>query len=159
KGDHVDLFISLLYDEPGSPPAALSRTIEFSVADTKGGSVMQIILELVTDIIPGPNDMNQSLELRGPFQLSLIMDKAAELFMNGSLEEATKYEGLYLSLLRFVRKLAAHPTLKRLVQESRHPKQQTPGLQVLSQRSNIDAQGQSAILTLGDESISSLDER
>ncbi|PGH02181.1 hypothetical protein AJ80_08904 [Polytolypa hystricis UAMH7299] len=135
-----------------------SQPLDFKASDEKTDGGARMIFRLATELIPAPTITNLPAELRGMLQVSLIVDKAAELLRNDCLEEVTKRASLYRAVLNFVDRLGEHPELIALVQESRYHKQQTAGLQALTQGPVGGAGGQGSMLMLG-EKIPSVDER
>ncbi|KAK2752725.1 hypothetical protein FQN55_005854 [Onygenales sp. PD_40] len=150
-----DPFQSLFYEQP---VAALNQAIEFQSTDMKTDVPATMILEHVTEMIPSANNANLPPELRAMLHICVLVDKAADLLRNDSLEEVSRRGELYTSVIRFVEKLGAHPELRDLVSGRRLSKLSTAGLQALSGRPAGGVKELERMLILGEE-IPSLAER
>ncbi|EEP78752.1 predicted protein [Uncinocarpus reesii 1704] len=132
--------------------------LRFRSSDSKIDSFLATILQAVRTMIPSNNNKNLPPELRGMFQLSMLIDKLAELLRNDSLEDITSRTEVYMAAFQFVRKLGDHPELIVLLQTPRHHKQKTPGLEALTLRSGSGLNGAGQALSLG-ETIPSVAEK
>jgi hypothetical protein len=90
------------------------------------------IMDVLALTIPGPSSKDLPPVIIAMLELSLLIDKAAELLRNDSLDDIMKRPTVYRSILDLVKKVGAHRMLLRLVQEDRFSKTWSSGLNNLS---------------------------
>ena len=122
-----------LFNGGGDPRGGLSRPVYFKVADRETDFVTEVIMEMMAQLVPSNRNVDLPPGMSGMLQLSLIIDKAAELLRNDSLDDIMKRRGVYMAVFAFVEKLGRHPEFISLVQDSRRLKRKTAGLQAISQ--------------------------
>lgn len=143
----------------GLPEGRINGPLEFESSDARTDEFTQLVLELVTVMVPTKNNRNLLPELRGMLQLGYIIDKVADLLRNDSLDDVLKRAGLYCAILKLVHKLAVHPELSALVQAERDYKQRSTGLEAITLSSSSSFSGHGDVgLVLGD-TIPSVAER
>ncbi|OCL11444.1 hypothetical protein AOQ84DRAFT_353041 [Glonium stellatum] len=82
-------------------------------AETRTDSLTELVMALLSELLPSVErpsqfDSNPPPALVTMLSQSNILNKAAELLRNDSLEDATQRSGLYQSMLDFVRALGSH---------------------------------------------------
>ena len=90
------------------------------------------IMDLIAFAMPAPQTAKLPEVLPAMLELSLIIDKSAELLRNDSLDNVIKRAGVYTATLNLVAKLGAHKDLLRLVQDGPFSKVYSPGLKEIS---------------------------
>jgi hypothetical protein len=90
------------------------------------------LIDLLVSLLPSDEGEDVPVVLAYMLELSLIMDKSAELLRNDCLEGIMQRSAVFRSTLNLVEKLGAKSSLSRLVQASRYYKSQSPGLQAIS---------------------------
>lgn len=111
-------------------------THNFKQVDDKTDNLTRKILGLVSALLP-PRDREAYSALAAMIELSLLHDRTAYLLRNDSLQDATKRERLYHTLLDFVETLGGHHDTEFLVIDKRYVKKQSAGLMALS----VDGKG------------------
>lgn len=139
---------------PRSARPIMSGPIRFREADRRTDARMAAIFELLVELIPMTRNSRLPPELTGMLQLSLVLDKAAEMLRNDSLDDVLRREHVYYEIFSFVSKLSASPGQIHFVTSSRRLKRRTAGLQAISQERS-DGQSTS-LLELDDETSASL---
>jgi hypothetical protein len=146
--------INLYFDGPGRPPGLLAQAVHFDQQDSKTDNLTCLILSLVTVLLPNGARRNLPPELKAMIEVSLILDKVAELLRNDSLDNVTRRYELYSAAMKFTARLACHPELSCLVNEARFSKRRTAGLQAVSEAAMNKAA--TDVLIPGDEQLSSI---
>ena len=90
------------------------------------------ITDIVAFALPDSRAKNIPPVLPAMLELSLVIDKAAELLRNDPLDSIKERSEVYSSVLNLVEKIGAHQGLLRLVQEDRFSKTRSSGLQNIS---------------------------
>lgn len=114
---------------------------DFRSADEKTDDLLRQILAFLCVLLPAVSakdrskfDKNPPKALMAMLQLSILLDKLAELLRNDSIDDLTKRSGLYFASFQFAEALGSHPATLRLVAGERYSKQRSSGLQALSER-------------------------
>ncbi|KAF2643386.1 hypothetical protein P280DRAFT_539388 [Massarina eburnea CBS 473.64] len=95
-----------------------NKQAEAHSAEKKADAFDATMLEFLTKLLPSP-DENTSFDVNPPeavvsmLSSSKILNKAAELLRNDSLDDASKRKGLYDALLGFLRTIGTHKVIKR----------------------------------------------
>lgn len=115
--------------------------MEFRSADEKTDDLLRQILTFLRVLLPSASakegskfDKIPPKALKAMLQLSLLLDKLAELLRNDSIDDLTKRSSLYFASFRFAEALGSHPATLELVVRERYSKRRSPGLQTLSER-------------------------
>lgn len=90
------------------------------------------IMDMVAFTLPGSKAEDLPAVLLAMLQLSLVIDKAAELLRNDSLDDIMNRSTVYYSVLNLVEKIGAHEMLLGLVQDGRFSKTWSSGLESIS---------------------------
>jgi hypothetical protein len=90
------------------------------------------IMDVVAFTLPCSQAKDLLPVLLAMLELSLVIDKAAELLRNDSLDDIMNRSKVYLSVLNLVEKIGKHQVLLRLVQDDRFSKIRSSGLQNMS---------------------------
>ena len=129
--------------EPGGLTFAASGPLmmDFRSADEKTDDLLRQILTFLCALLPSASaregskfDKSPPKALKAMLQLSLLLDKLAELLRNDSIDDLTKRSRLYFASFQFAESLGSHPVTLELVAGERHSKRRSPGLQALSER-------------------------
>lgn len=107
--------------------------------DARREDFISWIMDMVTFTLPSPQSKDLLPVLLAMLELSLVIDKAAELLRNDSLDDIMTRPTIYGSVLNLVGKIGAHQELLKLVQDDRFSKAQSLGLESIS--FPMDAQG------------------
>ena len=112
------------------------------------------IMDLVAFTLPPSQAKDIPPVLPAMLELSLVIDKTAELLRNDSLDNIMKRSRVYFSVLNLVEKVGAHQGLLRLVQDDRFSKTRSSGLQNISfpRDSNGATKTPQQLLVLANES-------
>ena len=131
----VDCYLPFETGDPSSPffrgHDQGHSTLNFIQADEKTDDLTRKIIGLVTALLP-PRDREARPALASMIELSLFHDRTAQLLRNDSLQNATKREGLYHTLLDFIEAVGGHQDTEFLVLDKRYVKKQSAGLMTLS---------------------------
>ncbi|KAI9726382.1 MAG: hypothetical protein M1834_009045 [Cirrosporium novae-zelandiae] len=138
----------------------LTHPVQWNGRAENDGEVEEL-LRFLTRLLPSSSNFPDIRPVRGLLQLSLILDKIANLLRNDSIEDVESRHHLYYAALSFVDKAMKNSKLVTLVVDRRYAKRQTCGLSVLS-RSNSNGERdnkhgtESQLLQVDDEKIASL---
>lgn len=163
--------LQALYSEqhtPGGMTFAGSGQLmmDFRSADEKTDDLLRQILSFLCVLLPSASakegfKFNEAppKALKAMLQLSLLLDKLAELLRNDSIDDLTKRSNLYFASFKFAETLGSHPATLELVAGKRYSKRRSPGLQALSEREkkrNVfgktrDSHQGEQLLVIGDE--------
>jgi hypothetical protein len=105
--------------------------VQLKEEDPQVEEFVRWIMDLVTFVLPG-SQAKEVEPLLAMLELSMVIDKAAELLRNDSLDNIMNRAKLYQSVLNLVEKIGAHQVLLRLVQDGRFSKTRSSGLQNIS---------------------------
>ena len=90
------------------------------------------IMDIMAFALPDSRAKDIPPVLPAMLEPSLVIDKAAELLRNDSLDNIMERSEVYSPVLNLVKKIGAHRGLLRLVQDDRFPKTRSSGLQNIS---------------------------
>ena len=114
----------------------MNHALNFQQADEKTDPLIGYILSLIIELLPIPLDDGPKLRappaLRAMIQLSLLVDKVADMLRNDSLRDVSKRSEVYNPVLDFVQRLGKRGKTRYLVCDQRFLKKRSSGLQVLS---------------------------
>ena len=123
----------------------MNHTLNFQQADEKTDPVISTILGLIIELLPIPADDGPKIRapptLRAMIQLSLLLDKVADMLRNDSLRNVTLRREVYYALLEFVHRLGKRRKTMYLVCDQRFLKKRSSGLQILSASESFDSKG------------------
>ena len=105
--------------------------VQLKEEDPQVEEFVRWIMDLVAFVLPG-SQTKEDEPLLAMLELSMVIDKAAELLRNDSLDNIMKRTKVYQSVLNLVGKIGAHQVLLRLVQDGRFSKTRSSGLQNIS---------------------------
>lgn len=105
--------------------------VQLKEEDPQVEEFVRWIMDLVAFVLPG-SQAKEVEPLLAMLDLSMVIDKAAELLRNDSLDNIMTRAKVYQSVLNLVEKIGAHQVLLRLVQDGRFSKTRSSGLQNIS---------------------------
>ncbi|KAI9873636.1 MAG: hypothetical protein M1830_010767 [Pleopsidium flavum] len=112
----------------------------FRSADEKTDALLRQILSFLCKLLPCASneavsrfDNTPPTTLISVLQLSLLLDKLAELLRNDSINDLTKRSSLYFAAFRFAEVLGSHQATVGLVVDGRYSKSRSKGLQAMSE--------------------------
>jgi len=115
--------------------------MDFRSADEKTDDLLRQILTFLRVLLPSVSakegsklDKTPPKALKSMLQLSLLLDKLAELLRNDSIDDLNKRSSLYFASFQFTEALGSHPATLELVAGERYSKRRSAGLQALSER-------------------------
>jgi len=110
------------------------------------------LIDLLVSLLPSDEGEDVPVVLTYMLELSLIMDKSAELLRNDCLESIMQRSAVFRSTLNLVEKLGAKSGLSQLVQAGRYSKSQSLGLQAISlaNKANTRSAAKRTSLTMAD---------
>ena len=111
------------------------HTLNFQQADEKTDPMIALILGLIIELLPNLDEGSKKRipkALRAMIQLSLLMDKVADMLRNDSLRDVSKRSEVYQLVLDFVNRLGSRSKTMYLVCDQRYFKKRSSGLQILS---------------------------
>ncbi len=145
----------------GAGPSAMG----FRSADEKTDNLSRQILSFLFELLPSASDEAVSNfdiipppSLISMLQLSLLLDKLAELLRNDSINDLTKRSSLYFAAFRFAEVLGNHQATVGLVADERYSNHQSQGLQALSEGDNTPGASTKAPGRSKDEELLVVDE-
>ncbi|KAI9700118.1 MAG: hypothetical protein M1836_002652 [Candelina mexicana] len=124
--------------DPGS--YGVSNSFNFKSSDLKTDKFVKMISGFLYHLLPNENhktsktsfETNPPSALKAMLQLSLLLDKLAQLLRNDSIGDLTSRADSYFKILRLVQAIGGHRGLVSLINEERYAKRSTTGLKVLS---------------------------
>ncbi len=155
--------------DPHDPGYGVSMSFNFKSSDLKTDRFVKKISGFLYHLLPNQNhkvsksefEIKPPAALKAILQLSLLLDKLAELLRNDSLSDLTSRADLYFKILRLVQVIGGHRDLVGLISKERFAKRLTSGLKVLSvpaSKRGVSSgrNGRQSLLILEEESASSV---
>ena len=131
-----------------------NHALSFQSTDKQTDAAIGMILNVIIELLPLRHDIKKKTPpaLQAMIQLSLLLDKVADMLRNDSLRNVNDRANVYNDVFEFVKRLGKNDETSRLVCERRYTKKRSSGLQVISASESFDFKGKGNSTTFDEQS-------